>query len=694
SNGFKRDLTNNDFAKYHAFQQIEEARRQGKQISLLELIEKFKENKIHDYIYKGNDSLGFTNVVDAWGFEEPTLTNGVAYGDLDNDGDLDLVMNELNEVASIYRNNSNVTAANHYVQISLIGTGDNKEGVGAKVTVYAGDKMLVRELFPVRGFQSSVDPVLHFGLGQHNHIDSVVIRWPAGKIQSVQNIPVDKKSVITETHSGRLTESITGKTFFSKEYDVIDFTHHENDFVDFDIQALLPRKYSTMGPALAKGDVNNDGMMDLYVGGAKGQSGELFIQTKEGKFVAKHQHDFEVDKDAEDVDAVFFDADNDKDVDLYVVSGGYEFDQHDRLLQDRLYLNDGHGLFKKAMLPEMLISGSCVRPSDIDKDGDIDLFVGGRIIPGRYPETPESTILINNGKGVFSIATIADELKHIGMVTDAVWVDLNHDKIDDLVVVGEWMGIEIFVNNNGILTNKTEQFLKTDTHGWWNCITKHDFDHDGDDDFIVGNLGLNNIMKASKKKPVTMVFNDFDNNGSVDPILNYYIMGKNYPYPTRDELTDQLSSFKKRFTDYGSYADADLEKVLTKEELSKSKKLRAVQMQSIYLRNDGDHLSVELLPIEMQLAPVFAVEVCDANNDGKSDFIAMGNLSGTRARTGKLTGNTGFLFFGDGKGKFKFVSPQVTGLRCVDDVRKIVIDKQRVIVAINNAPIQCYTIKK
>lgn len=691
TNGFKRDLTNNDFAKYEAAQSVEATVRKGEKVSLLKVIAEFDENKLPNYFFRGNGDLTFTDVSSAWGFDEPSIANGAAYADLDNDGDLDLVVNNMNDKAGIYRNNAE-RLGNNFVSVKLAGK-ENKFAYGARVTVFAGKNAFVREVLPVRGFQSSVDPVLHFGLGAADHVDSVVVRWPAGGYQTMRGVPVNQRVDIAEADDADNVILESSPAWFTDATDVPDFTHEENEFIDFNIQSLLPRKYSTMGPALAMADVNGDGLVDLFAGGAKGQSASLFLRDKQGRYVTLNQPDFENDKHSEDIDAVFFDADNDGDIDLYVVSGGYEFESADPALQDRLYLNDGHGVFTKSVLPNMFISGSCVRASDIDRDGDLDLFVGGRIIPGRYPEAPQSVILINNGKAGFTIASIPDELTNAGMVTDAVWVDLNMDGYEDLIVVGEWMGIEVFLNEKGTFQKRTSDFIPGPTTGWWSCIVAADFDNDGDQDFIVGNFGLNNQIKASPESPAAMWFSDFDENGSVDPILTYYIMGESFPYPTRDELVQQLPGFKKRFNDYASYSAARLDKVLTREEQGRASVLNAVQMQSCFIRNDGNRLVVEPLPVEMQIAPVFAVAVLDVNIDGNLDFIAGGNLSGTRSRTGKMTGNTGFVFLGDGKGGFDFVSPSATGLRCVGDVREIVVNGDVVVFGVNDSKVAAVMLK-
>jgi hypothetical protein len=686
TNGFKRDLTNNDFAKFEAAKSVEAKLQMGEKVSLLEVIAKFEENKLPNYFFKGNEDLTFTDVTKASGFNESSIANGAAYADLDNDGDLDLVVNNMNDEAGVYRNNSE-RLGNKFVAIKLAGR-TNKFAVGARVTVYSDGKAWVRENLPVRGFQSSVDPVLHFGLGSVEHVDSVVVRWPSGGYQSVKDVAINQRIEITENEVGQATPDTKPHGWFEEISEVPDFAHTENEFVDFNIQSLLPRQYSTMGPALAVADVNGDGLSDLFVGGAKGQSAALFLQNTKGEYVKSNQPTFEVDKGSEDIDAVFFDSDNDGDLDLYVVSGGYEFEKSDPALQDRLYFNNGKGQFTKTALPEMRISGSCVRPSDIDGDGDLDLFVGGRIVPGRYPEAPESVVLINDGRGGFTIGSIPDELRNAGMVTDAAWVDLNGDQFEDLVVIGEWMDIEIFVNGKGSLKKVTSDFIAEPSSGWWNCIVAADFDNDGDKDFVVGNVGLNNQIKATAERPATMWYADFDDNGSVDPILNYYIMDRSYPYPTRDELVGQLPGFRKRFKDYDSYSRASLDELLTPPEKELASQLTMVQMQSCYVRNDGNQFVIEPLPIEAQIAPVFAVAVLDVNGDGNLDFVAGGNLTATRSRTGKMTGNTGFVFLGDGKGGFEFVKPAETGLQLANDVRKIVADGERVVVGINNGPVK------
>lgn len=688
SNGFKHDLTNSDFAKYHAFRMMDSAMAAGKPINPLQLINRFNQNRMHNYIYKGTADSRFENKVSDWGFEEPTLTSGAAYGDLDNDGDLDLVLNNLNEVAGIYRNNASVSAQNHFLQIRLEGEDANTQAIGARVTIYTGRGVLVREMQPARGFQSSVDPTLHFGLGSTTTIDSVVIQWPSGVQQRVPDVSVDMQVLIKHEASHPIDFSKPSGWF--TRFDGVDFSHVENEHVDFNIQPLLPRQYSTQGPALACGDVNGDGRNDLYVGGSKGYPGNLLIQRTDGSYAVMVQSVFEADRQSEDVDAVFFDADEDDDTDLYVVSGGYEFEKEDPALQDRLYLNNGKGEFVKGQLPEMKSSGSCVRPCDIDGDGDKDLFVGGRLVPGRYPEPPRSYLLVNQG-GVFSIAE-TPELGQLGMITDAAWTDLNKDAYLDLIVVGEWMGIEVFTNQQGELKRETDRFLADNSVGWWNTIVSGDFDADGDGDFLLGNAGINNQIKADRSHPAHLYFSDFDSNGSVDPIISYFINDNTYPSATRDELLEQLPLLRSSYTSYAAYSDVTDQQVI--EALPASYvELQMNEMRSCYLRNDEGRLVLVPLPVELQIAPVFAFAVRDLNEDGKLDFVSGGNLSATRSRSGRMTGNTGYTFLGDGNGNFSFVRPEFAGLRCVGDVRAMKWDNNRLIVGVNNAPIQIYTLQ-
>ena len=694
SNGYKRDFTNNDFLKYKADMQIKAM--SGSRDKYSDMIKKIPQNKLHNYIFKNNGDLTFQDVCVKWGLTEQTLTQGAAYADLDNDGDLDLIMNHMDEEAGLYRNNSEKISPANYLKVRLVGDDKNKTGIGAKIKIFSNGQMQMRENFPVRGFQSSVAHAVHFGLGKTTQVDSVVVDWPLGQVQKINNVKSNQELVLNLSDANGKTYQEKSETL-TIEGPSLNFTHVENDFIDFKVQTLLPRMYSKQGPAMANGDVNGDGKMDLFLGGAKGQPSELYIQQNNGSF-SKSKDVFKTEINSEDVDAVFFDMDGDKDLDLYVLRGGYEFDPNDPSLQDDIFKNNGKGRFENVAdaLPQMVSSGSCVRPNDIDGDGDIDLFVGGRVVPTRYPEVPESFILLNDGKGKFSNATetVASEIKSIGLVTDAEWIDLNKDGKNDLVIVGEWMPVKFFVNENGKLVDRSSSYLQAESTGWWNSITSADTDNDGDPDLLLGNFGTNNQMRPTEQRPVTLVYSDFDKNGSVDPLLCYYIGDTSYPYANRDELTDQVPGFKKRFTDYESYSNATLDKILNASELESSKKLSASRFETSYLKNNGDGtFSFAALPLQAQFAPVFDIEALDVNGDNKMDLIMAGNLGSTRVRTGKLTANTGFIFLGDGKGNFQYVPQIKSGMNVKGDVRQIVIDGDNIFFAVNNSSVKRYKLR-
>lgn len=695
SNGYKRDYTNSDFAKYRANQLL--AKNAGRESdSYTKMLEKMPSTKVHNYLFRNENGISFSEVSDAWGMSDLNVTNGAAYGDLDNDGDLDLVLNNMDDEAGIYRNNSESLNQHKYLKVRLKGSEKNLNGIGSKVTVYSKGNLMMRELSPYRGFQSSVEPCLYFGAKDIETFDSIVIAWPDGRKQRFENVATNQTFFVREDTSVTITPAslTTAQTFFQEETS-IDFVHKENNFIDFKYQSLLTRMYSSMGPAVAVGDVNSDGRLDFYFGGAKGQPAEIHLQEKNGSFRKKETNAFIQSKASEDIDAVFFDADNDGDSDLYVVTGGYEFSEDDPALEDKLYFNDGRGNFEPRQLPSMRSSGACVRPGDIDQDGDLDLFVGGRITPGRYPHGPESFLLVNDGKGVFSIATdsVCPQMKNPGMVTDAAWVDLNNDKLIDLIVMGEWMPVMIFINEKGKLVDKTSYFIREKTNGFWNTILVHDFDHDGDADFVAGNYGLNNQIKPSETKPATLYYYDFDSNGSVDPLLFYYVQDQSYPFQTRDELTEQLPAFKKKFPKYADYTSARIEDILSQEAIDASLKLNACNLESTYFRNDGGTFSSHALPLELQFSPAFALAVMDVNRDGFDDLITGGNLERTRARTGLLKGNNGYIFLGDNSGNFQFAKPAVTGISITDDVRKIMVVDDQVFFAVNNGKVKSFRLK-
>ncbi|MGV3588208.1 MAG: FG-GAP repeat domain-containing protein, partial [Adhaeribacter sp.] len=465
-------------------------------------------------------------------------------------------------------------------------------------------------------------------------------------------------------------------------------------------QPLLVNPQSFAGPCLVQGDVNGDGLADVFAGGSAGQPGTLYLQQRNGTFTVKPNPAFSADKASEDTDAVFFDANGDKHLDLYVTSGGYSnYLPQDPLLQDRLYLGDGTGNFTKqaTALPTMPTSTSCVRAQDVNGDGALDLFVGGRVIPGRYPEAPRSYLLLNNGKGQFQDATaqLAPQLQHLGMVTDAAWHDLNNDQQAELILVGEWLPVTVFQHQNGKLQDNTKAYFAQPQRGWWNKLLVGDFNQDNKPDLIIGNLGLNAQCQASDQQPAELYYKDFDENGSVDPILCFYMQGKAYPYVTRDELLDQLSMMRTRFPDYKSYADATLPDIFTPEELKGARRLVANNLKTSYFVGGANGKFLEqALPVEVQFAPVYAMTTLDYNQDGQQDLLLAGNQNQARLRFGKYDANYGVLLQGNGQGKFTYVPQAQAGLAIKGDVRSLLHLNNTLFFGINQLPLKAFKISK
>ncbi|MCR8560649.1 VCBS repeat-containing protein [Mucilaginibacter sp. BJC16-A38] len=675
SNGYTRDYTNMDFLKYMGDNLRD--RRVMRQ-DLLNIVDKMPSSEVKSYFFKNNGNSTFTNTSEQWGVAKSSNSNGAAYADLDNDGDLDLVVNNINQAAFVYENQAVKQNNNHYLSINLKGDDANTQGIGAKVIIYKGNKTQYLEQMPTRGFQSSVSPVLHFGLGKDKELDSLRITWQRGKSQLIQKVKADQLLTLNEKDATAANISQKQiKPIFKEVQSPIASKEAENTTNDFKRQPLMVNPISFSGAITAKGDVNGDGLEDVYVGAHDGIAGMLYIQQQGLKFTAKATPAFLADKNSTDAAAIFFDANGDGKLDLYVASGGYaDYKPGDALLQDRLYLNDGKGNFTEAKgaLPKMLSSKSCVKMADINGDGFPDLFVGGRVIPGRYPEAPQSYILINDGKGHFTDETAKynPAIKNIGMVTDAAWVDMNGDKKPDLVVVGEWMPITVFENANGKLTDATTKYFDKKYAGWWNCISVSDINHDGHPDLIAGNLGLNTQCRASDTEPAEMLYKDFDDNGSVDPLLSFYIQHKSYPYVTRDELLDQMSIMRPRFPDYKSYADATLDKIFTPEEMKDAKKLTANYLATAcFISNAQGKLHPITLPLQAQYAPVYTITTLDYDHDGNEDLLLCGNINHARIRFGKYDANYGVLLKGDGKGNYRYINQQQSGFNIWGDVRNV-----------------------
>jgi hypothetical protein len=704
SNGYVRDYLDLDFLNYLMNENLK-AKQGNKEFLLADYLSKMPATGIPNYIFKNKGDGSFLKSTDEWGFNQKTVSSGSAYADLDNDGDMDLVINNINEYAGVFQNNSQELFKNKYIKIALVGTEKNESGIGTKVKVFCKNTIIYQEQFPVRGFQSSVDPVLNFGLGNNSLIDSILIIWPDDRMQIIRQINTNQQLTVkvTDAHEKFIYNSSSSAQKYFTQDSIIDAVHHENNYNDFTVQPLLPGYLSRQGPCLVKADINNDGLEDIFIGGSKGYRGQIFIQSKDGHFNNTFQKSIFKDSLSEDVAAEFFDADNDGDKDLYVASGGYEFSELDPLLQDRLYINDGRGNFikKDNALPRFLFSKGCVKATDVDNDGDIDVFVGGRLIPAKYPMIPESRLLFNDGKGNFADVTDANatSIKSIGMVTDAIWLDLNNDKLPDLIITGEWMQIKVFLNERGKLKDASPSFIKFPSSGWWNRIYADDFDGDGDKDLIVGNWGLNEQFHATEKQPLSIYYKDFDENGSIDPIFCYYINNISYPAVSKDDITQQLPSLKKKFLYYHNYANATIDSIFSKETLKNSGLLDAKELSTIYLENRGTEGFIKRsLPSEVQYSPVYAITSLDVNGDKNLDLVLAGNNSWSRIKFGRFAANHGTLLLGDGKGNFSYTDQLKSGFDIRLDIRSMMvinsIKNTYLFLGANNSSVISYKLKK
>ncbi|MGC4036034.1 MAG: FG-GAP-like repeat-containing protein [Chitinophagaceae bacterium] len=533
------------------------------------------------------------------------------------------------------------------------------------------------------------DQVLNFGLGNHSKVDSLIIVWPDDRVQKLSNIPTKQTitlNITDATGKWNYTSSAANTPPYFKTDTIQQIKHTENIFNDFTVQRLLPGYYSRQGPAIAVADINKDGRDDIFMGNAKGSASGIFLQNEQNLFQPFNSPISKADN-GEVTAAEFFDANGDGYADLYIAHGGYEFEENDAAFQDKLYMNDSKGNFTERQLPPLLFSKGCVKAADIDGDGDIDLFIGGRVIPGKYPLSPPSKTLLNDGKGNFTDATssIAAMFDTLGMVTDAVWTDINHDKKPDLIVVGEWMPVKFFINENNKLKDESDKYIHFPSTGLWNRITVADIDHDGDQDFILGNVGSNTQFHVSDKEPLTLTYSDFDKNGSLYPVLCYYINGKSYPAFSRDDLAEQLPFINKKFLDYKSYSTATLNEIFTKEQLDNSKTLKAELMETVWLENKGSELALHHLPTEAQYSPVYGITVVDINGDKNDDILLTGNNVWTRIKFGRYTANHGILLAGDGHGNFEYVPQTKSGLKIREDVRNSTLLKgNKIILGVND----------
>ena len=697
TNGYNRDYTNLDFINYMNDYVKEKGRLQREDV--MEIIKKMPSSNVVNYIFKNNKGNGFQNNNENWGINQQSNSNGAVYADLDNDGDLDLVVNNINQPAFVYRNESQKLNSNHFLQVHLTGEGGNTQGLGARLKIFNNGQIQTLEQNPTRGYLSNVSSILHFGLGNANNVDSLVIIWSSGKVQKLYNVKANQLLNVTEkeAHDKMLPEKEIAKWFTETESALKYQQPQDTSINDFNRQLLLISQFSYQGPCMVKFDLNKDGLEDAIIGGGAGQAAHIFLQQKNGSFQMQITPVFEQDKKYQDAAIAIIDANGDGHPDIYIASGGYQnLSETDSLLQDRLYLNDGKNGFTRANnLPDIRGSKSCVKSQDINGDGFPDIFIGARVVPGRYPETPTSYILMNDGKGNFSDQTkkICPEIAKLGMITDAMWVDLDLDKKNELVIVGEWMPVIVFRQEKGTLVNCTSQFFDKSYSGWWNTISVGDFNGDQRPDLIIGNMGLNTQFSASEKEPLEMYYKDFDNNGSVDPIFSFYIQHQQYPYLSRDELVAQLPLLRKRFSTFNSYADIKMNELFEHNELKDASHLVADHMSTTsFMSSPAGKYKMASLPVEVQYAPVYSILPTDFNGDGNTDLLLYGNNSHTKIRLGKFDANYGTLLEGDGKGNFNYIKQTASGFNIWGDVRSSMQIKDKIYLGINSKKLVAYTL--
>ncbi len=711
TNGIKRDINNNDF-----FSQFNKAKstyfnnspdKEG--TPSLKLLKEIPSEPLQNYIFRNNGDLTFTNKAKDWGLDDKTFSNGLAYADFDNDGDLDLVINNIDEEAGFYENQTNSNKGSGYLKVNFKGSQQNRLGIGNIVTIYNNGKLQMAELMLTRGYQSSVAPIIHFGVQGHTTVDSLIVQWTDGATQRLTNVKtnqtvtLDYEDAVKDSfknpylQQGKIFADVTAKT-------KINHSHKENGYFDYTLEPLLPHKMSRFGPGLAVADVNGDGLDDFWVGGAHKHAGVLYIQNKEGYFSKSNTALLESESDYEDLDGVFFDANNDGHLDLYVVSGGNEYKANSIEYQDRIYINNGRGGYRKdtTALPPFHESGAKVLPIDFDGDGDLDLFVASRLVPQRYP-TPATSHLLENVSTKNHIGFVdvpvdsRAAFEELGLVTDAVSIDFDSDGDTDLVVVGEWMPITFLENDDGTFKNVTDRGYIANSTGWWYSIGKTDLDKDGDQDLIVGNLGLNYKYKASAEKTFDVFANDFDNNDQIDIVLGYYEGKRQLPLRGRECSSQQIPGIAKKFDNYEKFANADLVDIYTEDKLEEGLHYKAESFASVYMENLGNGTFKGIrLPNEAQLSSINAILVDDYDQDGANEILIAGNLFASEAETPRNDASIGLLLKNTKEGLLPLPLNE-SGFLANKDVKKmeeiVIKGKKCILIANNNDVLQVFEVE-
>ncbi len=686
SNGYRKNVTDLDFISYYRSQDMfgsDKARAENR----LKLLEKVPEIQLKNYAYRNKNNLDFENVSETWGLDEQSYANGSAVADLDNDGDLDLIVNNIDSEASIFRNNAEKQTQNQSLKIQFIGQKSNINGIGAKVSAWINGEQLYFEHFPVRGYLSSMSKNILIGTGNTPKIDSLLVTWPDGKVQKKVNIDNSTKTLTLNYADAQATtkQHFTANSFFQLVENVFDYEHKESNFNDFNESATLHKMLSRFGPAVAKADINADGLEDIAIGGAyMGNETQIYIQTRQGKF--EKTTEIPTSKNIEVGAIHFFDADRDGDQDLILAGGGCERPlETSEAFQPQLWKNDGKGKFSLANeLPKLNVSSHVIESFDFDNDADLDIFIGGRIVPNQYPTNPKSYIL-RNDKGKFTDITqqVAPFLQNLGMVCDAAVIDIDKDNFKDLVLVGEWMPLIILKNNQG----KFSLQHKDHTEGWWNTVEIADLNNDGLLDLVLGNEGKNSFYQANSDEPVTLLAKDFDGNGRIDPIMGQYIKGKLYPSHPRENLNLQINSFRKKYTTFKDYSSVLFDDLFTDKEKDGAINKKAYELASVVAINNGKgDFNLAKLPWQAQQSPIFSIITEDFNQDGNIDLLLSGNFFANEAHQGRQDASRGTLLLGSGKGKFNAVSFEKSGLNLISDVRNITfIDKSKTLLVLANS---------